>query len=159
MKTTAATATRYIASLPPDRQSVIRKLRAVIRKNLPKGFEETIGYGMLAWVVPHSVYPAGYHCDPTKPLPFINLASQKQYVSLYHMALGTAPMLAWLRSEWPKHCEEKLDAGKGCLRFKKLDQIPYALVGELAAKMTPRQWIEAYESAIGPRTPRRRARR
>jgi hypothetical protein len=158
MNTTATTPNQYIASLPPDRQKVIRKLRAVIRENLPRGFEETIAYGMLAWVVPHSLYPAGYHCDPKKPLPFMNLASQKQYVSLYHMALGVGPLLSWLRTEWPRHTDEKLDAGKGCLRFRKLDRIPCQLVGELAAKMTPQEWIDAYEVALEGRAPREKVR-
>ena len=147
MKSTAVTPAQYVASLPPERQAVIKKLRQVLKKNLPKGFEETIGYGMLAYVVPHTAYPAGYHCSPDKPLPFINLASQKQYVSLYHMGLYDGPLLDWLESEWPKHSDAKLDLGKCCLRFKKLDQIPYALIGKLAAKLTPRQWVKTYEAS------------
>ena len=147
MKSTAHTPMEYLDALAPERREVIRKLRQVLRKNLPRGFAETIEYGMLAYVVPHAVYPAGYHCDPQRPLPFINLASQKQYVSLYHLGLYDGPLLAWLKDEWPKHTEAKLDLGKACLRFKKPEQIPYALIGELAKKMTPEQWIRSYESA------------
>ena len=148
MKSNATTPAEYISSLPDDRRPAIKKLRQVLRKNLPKGFQETMGYGMLAYVVPHSLYPAGYHCSPDKPLPFINLASQKQYISLYHMGLYDGPLLAWLKAEWPKHTEAKLDLGKCCLRLKKLDQIPYDLIGELAGKMTPRHWIRVYETAV-----------
>lgn len=137
----------YVASLPAERKAVVAKLRRAINDNLPKGFEETLGYGMLAWVVPHRIFPEGYHCDPTKPLPFINLASQKQYVSLYHMGLYGEPLLAWFKAEWPRHSKAKLDLGKCCLRMKKLDDVPYELIGELASKMTPTQWIAAYRAA------------
>lgn len=152
MKSNATTPAQYIATLAPERQAVIKKLRQVLRKNLPKGFRETMGYGMLAYVVPLSVYPAGYHCGPKQPLPFINLASQKQYVSLYHMGLYRGPLLAWLKAEWPKHTDAKLDLGQCCLRLKRLDKIPYDLIGELAGKMTPRDWIKTYESARGDRS-------
>jgi hypothetical protein len=125
----------------------MKKLRQALRKNLPQGFEETMGHGMLAYVVPLRLYPGGYHCSPDEPLPFINLASQKQYVSLYHMGLYDGPLLSWLEAEWPKHTAAKLDLGKCCLRFRRLDTIPYPLVGELATKMTPREWIGIYEAA------------
>lgn len=151
------TPARYLASLPKDRRAVVGKLREVISDNLPAGFEETMGYGMLAWVVPHRVFPEGYHCDPDKPLPFINLASQKQYVSLYHMGLYDGPLLAWLKAEWPKHAKGKLDMGKSCVRFKRLDDVPYALVGELARKMTAAAWIDIYRSVLD--APRRKERR
>jgi hypothetical protein len=102
---------------------------------------------MLAYVVPHSVYPAGYHCNPKQPLPFISVASQKQYVSLYHMGLYESPLLQWFKAEWPKRTAAKLDMGKCCVRFRKLDEIPYDLLARLASKMTPEEWIRAYERA------------
>lgn len=146
MKASASSPAKYIAALPAERQAVIKKLRQILRENLPKGFQETIDYGMLAYVVPHRIFPAGYHCDPARPLPFINLASQKQHVALYHMGLYDGALRSWLEEEWPSHSDAKLDLGKCCLRFKKLDLIPYELVGRLAAKMTPEMWIEAYLS-------------
>jgi hypothetical protein len=148
---TAKTPAQYIAALPPDRKVVIKRLRETIRSNLPRGFEEAIDYGMIGWVVPHCLYPAGYHCDPKRGLPFIALASQKQYVSLYHMGLYDGPLLAWFRAEWPKHTKLKLDLGKCCLRLRNLDEIPYDLIGELAGRMTPRHWIGVYEQARGER--------
>lgn len=147
MQSSAATPADYIAALPEDRQPVIKKLRQVLKKHLPKGFSETMGSGMLAYVVPHKLYPAGYHCDPKQPLPFINLASQKQHVALYHMGLYDGPLLAWLKSAWPKHTDMKLELGKCCLRMKKLDQVPYALIGELAQQVTPAEWITIYEQS------------
>jgi len=144
---TAKTPAAYIAALPPDRRAAIKRLRETIRSNLPPGFEETIDYGMIGYVVPHSLYPAGYHCDPTRGLPFISLASQKQYVSLYHMGLYDGPLLAWFKAEWRKHTAAKLDLGKCCLRLRGLDGIPYDLIGKLARRMTPRAWIEVYEKA------------
>ncbi|MDD9947435.1 MAG: DUF1801 domain-containing protein [Myxococcales bacterium] len=158
MRSDANTPAEYIAELPKERQAVVKKLRQVLRKNLPKGFKETMGHGMLAYVVPHQLFPAGYHCDPKEPLPFINLASQKQYVSLYHMGLYDGPLLAWLKREWPRHSAAKLDVGKCCLRLKRLEDIPYELIGELATKMTPDEWIATYEAATGPRAKRPRAR-
>ena len=148
MRSEARTPAEYVAALPPEREVAIKKLRHVIRKNLPQGFKETMEYGMLAYVVPHSIFPAGYHCDSSRPLPFINLASQKQYVSLYHMGLHDGPLLEWLKGEWPKRTAMKLDMGRCCVRFRNLDQIPYEFIGELAAKMAPTEWIAAYESAI-----------
>ncbi len=142
-----ATPAQYVDALPPERRAVVGRLRQLIDKNIPKGFESTIGYGMLAWVVPHKLFPDGYHCDPSLPLPFLSLASQKQYVSLYHLGLYDGPLLDWLRREWPKHSAQRLDLGKCCLRLKKLDQIPWALLGELVTKMTPAQWIEVYQAS------------
>jgi hypothetical protein len=148
---TARTPAEYLAALPPDRKAVVERLREVLRKNLPAGFQETIDYGVIAWVVPLSLFPEGYLGDPKRPLPFIALASQKQYVSLYHVGLYDGPLLAWFRAEWPKHTDAKLDLGKICLRLRNLDGIPYDLIGELARGMTPRQWITVYEAARGNR--------
>jgi hypothetical protein len=147
VRSNAATPAEYVRALPPERQAVVKRLRQELRKNLPRGFEETMEHGMIAYVVPHRIYPAGYHCDPERPLPFVNLASQKRYVSLYHMGLYDGPLSAWLESEWPKHTTARLQLGKCCLRFTQLDRVPYALVAELATKLTPRDWIELYERA------------
>ncbi len=148
MKNSASTPKEYIDQLPDDRKKVIKKLRATIRKNLPKGFKEEMNYNMLGYVVPHSLYPAGYHCDTTKPLPFMNLASQKNFVAVYHMGIyADKKLMNWFTSRYEKTVEGKLDMGKSCIRFKKLDTIPYELIGELAGKMTPEEWIKFYEKA------------
>jgi uncharacterized protein YdhG (YjbR/CyaY superfamily) len=139
----------YIDTLPDDRKAALKKLRAVIRKNLPKGFAEGLYYKMPTYVVPHSKYPKGYHCDPSQPLPFLSFASQKNFVSLYHMGMYADPaLLAWFQKEWPKHVSTKLDMGKSCVRFKKVETIPYDLIGELVGKMTPDDWISLYEKAF-----------
>lgn len=139
----------YINQLPEDRKGPIKKLRAVITKNIPKGFQETINYGMIGYVVPHSKYPNGYHCDPKSPLPFMNIASQKNFVAVYHMGVyAKKELLDWFVSEYPKYSKRKLDMGKSCMRFKKMDDIPYDLIGELATKMSPDDWIEVYENAF-----------
>ncbi|TAE18603.1 MAG: DUF1801 domain-containing protein [Bacteroidetes bacterium] len=139
----------YIAQLPEDRQEAITALRQVILDNLPAGFEETISYNAIAYVVPKSLYPNGYHCDTTQPLPFLSLASQKNFIALYHVAMyADADLLAWFQQEYPKHSKLKLDMGKSCIRFKNLKQIPFALIGELAQKMTVQQWIEVYERVL-----------
>jgi hypothetical protein len=120
--------------------------------NLPKGFEEQMSYGMLGYVVPHSIYPEGYHCNPKLPLPFMNIASQKNFIALYHMGIYAIPeLLEWFTSEYPKHSSQKLDIGKSCIRFKKLDQIPFDLIAELAGKMTVEDWINCYETQIKSR--------
>ena len=147
MTSTAATPQEYIASLPDDRKLPMTELRAEIKKNLPKGFEETMAGGMLNFLVPHSIYPAGYHCDPKSPLPFISVASQKNFIAVYHMGIYANPeLLKWFTDEFPRHSKAKLDMGKSCIRFKKMDQIPFKLIGELATKITVQDWIELYES-------------
>ena len=147
MTSTAATPQEYIASLPDDRKLPMTELRAEIKKNLPKGFEETMAGGMLNFLVPHSIYPAGYHCDPKSPLPFISVASQKNFVAVYHMGIYANPeLLKWFTDEFPRHSKVKLDMGKSCIRFKKMDQIPFKLIGELATKITVQDWIKLYES-------------
>ena len=139
----------YLQTLPEERQVAMQKLREILQKHLPKGFEETLQYGMITYVVPHSLYPKGYHCKPTDALPFISIASQKAGIHLYHMGIYSDPdLLQWFTDAYAKACTTKLDMGKSCIRFKKLDQIPYELIGELAQKMTPQQWIERYESAF-----------
>ena len=149
MQSKATTVDAYIDELPEDRKAAIKKLRAVIKKNLPKGFKEGMGYGMIGYVVPHTLYPKGYHCDPKLPLSFISLASQKNFVALYHMGIYANPkLLDWFVGEFPKHSKSKLDMGKSCIRFKKMNDIPYELISELASKMTVQDWIDCYESAF-----------
>jgi len=149
MQSKAATPQEYIDSLPEDRKKAMSELRKVILANLPKGFKEVMGYGMLGYVVPHNLYPDGYHCDPKLPLPFINLASQKNFIAVYHMGIYSDPnLLNWFTDEFPKHSKNKLDMGKSCMRFKKPEQIPFKLIGELASKMSPQDWIHQYESVI-----------
>lgn len=139
----------YILQLPEERQVVIGKLRDTIKKHLPSGFEETINYGMIGFVVLHSKYPAGYHCTPELPVPFINIASQKNFVAVYHMGLyAKRELFDWFTNEFPKHSKRKLDMGKSCIRFKNLNDIPYALIAQLASKMTVDEWLAIYESSI-----------
>ncbi|MCB0395203.1 MAG: DUF1801 domain-containing protein [Flavobacteriales bacterium] len=138
----------YIRKIPEERQATMQKLRQVISDHLPPGFTETMNYGMIGYVVPHSVYPDGYHCDPKQPLPFMNIASQKNYISVYHMGLYEGPLLDWFKTEYPKHTGARLDMGKCCIRFKKPEQIPFELIGTLAGKVTTEEWIRIYESQI-----------
>lgn len=139
----------YIKQLPKERQIAIRKIRELIIKNLPKGFEETMCYGMIGYVVPHSIYSDGYHCTPELPLPFINIASQKNFVAVYHMGIYAEKKLyEWFTKEFPKYTKRKLDMGKSCIRFKYMDDIPYELIGELVKKMTVDDWITVYENNI-----------
>ena len=139
----------YISQLPEERQAPIARLRQIILDNLPKDMEEQMSYGMLGFVIPHSVYPDGYHCDPKTPLPFMNLASQKNFIAVYHMGMyAKKEVLDWFTTEYEKHCKYKLDMGKSCVRFKKIDDIPYELIGQLAGKMSTEEWINIYETAI-----------
>ncbi len=127
----------------------MNELRNVINKNIPKGFSEGMGYGMLGWAVPHSLYPAGYHCKPEDPLPFLGIASQKNFIAVYHMGIYADPkLLKWFVDEFKKQSTSKLDMGKSCIRFKKPEQIPFKLIGELASKMTPKEWIALYEKGL-----------
>jgi uncharacterized protein YdhG (YjbR/CyaY superfamily) len=149
MQIKAGTPDEYIAQLPDDRKVVMQKLRKTILEKLPKGFKEEINYGMIGYVVPHSIYPKGYHVTPDLPLPFINIASQKNFVGVYHMGIYADPeLLEWFTTEYPKHSKLKLDMGKSCIRFKKPDQIPFKLIGELASKVSVEDWINTYETNI-----------
>lgn len=149
MQYKAETPEDYINQLPDDRKAPMAKLRKTILENLPKGFEETISYGMIGYVVPFSIYPDGYHCDPKLPLPFMNIASQKNFIALYNMGIyAKKEIYDWFVTEYPKHCKRKLDMGKSCIRFKYIDDIPYELIGELTSKITVDQWISNYESVI-----------
>ncbi|MNK01952.1 hypothetical protein D3C87_197680 [compost metagenome] len=140
---------QLIANSPEERREAINKLRNTILDNLPDGFEECINYGMISYVVPHSAYPAGYHCDPKLPLPFLSFASQKNFIALYHMGLYADPeLLEWFVSEYQEVSKTKLDMGKSCIRFKKPEQIPLELIGKLVSKMSPENWISVYEKAL-----------
>ncbi len=149
MQSKATTPEQYLNELPEDRQEPMRKLREVITDNLPPDFTEAMSYGMLGYVVPHSVYPAGYHCDTKLPLPFMSIASQKNFIAVYHMGIYAIPeLMEWFTTEYAKRVKGKLDMGKSCVRLKKIDQIPYDLFGELATKLTAQQWIDVYEKAF-----------
>ena len=146
MKLEANTVEEYLEQVPEERQVYFNQLRKVILENIPDGFSEQILYGMPACVVPRSLYPNGYHVKPELLLPFVNIASQKNFIALYHMGIYANPaVLAWFVEEYPKHCKYKLDMGKSCIRFKKMKDIPYQLIGELMQKMTVQNWIEIYE--------------
>jgi hypothetical protein len=137
----------YLGELPEDRKPIMEALREAILTNLPEGFQEVMQYGMLSYVVPHSIYPSGYHCTPKLPLPFMSLASQKNFIAVYHMGMyAENSLLEWFNAEYSKHSKTKLDIGKSCIRFKKMTDIPVALIGELAAKMTVQEWITVYEN-------------
>lgn len=149
MQSAAKTPTEYIDSLPAERKKAMTELRKAIKKNIDKNFAEGMGYGMMGYSVPHKIYPAGYHCDPKQPLPFMGLASQKNFIAVYHMGVyADKKLLDWFVKEFPKHSKSKLDMGKSCIRFKKTEDIPYKLIGELAGKMTAKQWVALYESAF-----------
>ncbi len=149
MQYKANTPDEYIAAIPEERKQVMNTLRKVIKDNLPKGFSEEISYGMIGYVVPHKIYPAGYHCDTKLPLPFMNIASQKNFIAVYHSGIyADEDIMNWFVGEYPKHVKTKLDMGKSCIRFKKIDQIPMELIGELASKLTVQEWIEMYESKV-----------
>lgn len=149
MQSSAKTPDQYITELPEDRKEVMLKLRDVTLKNLPKGFEEQMSYGMLGYVVPHSIYPNGYHCNTEDPLPFFAIASQKNSINIYHMMVYADKNLHdWFSAEYPKYCKSKLDMGKSCIRFKKMDDIPFDLIGELLSKVTVEQWISEYEKNL-----------
>ncbi|RKS50735.1 uncharacterized protein DUF1801 [Gillisia mitskevichiae] len=141
----------YLQKIPEDRKQSMSRLRATIKENLPEGFQETMSYGMIGYVIPHDIYPAGYHCSPELPLPFMSIASQKNFIAIYHMGIYTnKDLLDWFVREFPKHSKLKLDMGKSCIRFKKPEQIPFELIGELATKMTCEEWIKIYESKVKP---------
>lgn len=139
----------YLQNVPKDQTIAFKNIRNTILQNLPKGFEEQISYGMLGYVVPHSIYPNGYHCDPTQPLPFVSLASQKKYIALYHMGLYADETLQkWFKTEYAKSYSSALDMGKSCVRFKKLDSIPYPLIEQLLKKISVNDWITLYEAKL-----------
>lgn len=146
MRIEARTPDEYVQHVPTERRAMFSRLRAAISDNLPEGFEETMSYGMIGYVVPHGVYPAGYHCDPTLPLPYMSIASQKQFIGFYHMGIYAEPeLLDWFVQEYNASNSRKLDMGKSCIRFKKWEEIPLELIATLVRKRTPQDWIEVYE--------------
>ena len=150
MATTAATTPEaFIAALPDDRKNAVAQLRQTLQQHLPAGFKETMNYGMISYVVPHEKYPAGYHCDPKLPLPFISISNTKGHIGLHHIGLYSNPeLLDWFTSQYPYYSKIKLDMGKGCVRFKKPEAIPYELVAKLAQRVDPDQWIAWYEQNL-----------
>ena len=141
------TVSEYLDNIPEDRREAFNQLREAIITNLPEGFEECMNYGMIGYVVPHSIYPSGYHCDPKLPLPFMNVASQKNFIAFYHMGIyGNPELMNWFVNEFPNYSKAKLDMGKSCVRFKKMNDIPFELIGELVKKMTVVDWINQFES-------------
>ncbi|KQR93668.1 hypothetical protein ASG01_07255 [Chryseobacterium sp. Leaf180] len=146
MQITAPSFDEYLKQIPEDRQKAFQKLFETLNKNIPQNFEVSMSGGMINWVVPLEIYPAGYHCTPGSPLPFLAMASQKNFIALYHMGIYAKPeLLNWFVEEFPKHSKKKLDMGKSCIRFKKPDDIPFELIAELSKKMSAEEWIAVYE--------------
>ena len=149
MQSKATTVELYLEELAPERKEALSRLRKEILKNLPKGFKEEMSYGMIGYVVPHTLYPKGYHCDPKLPLGFMNIASQKNFIAIYHMGVyADKKLLDWFVKEYARAAAGKLDMGKSCIRFKKTESIPYKLIGELAGKMAVEEWINIYERIV-----------
>ncbi|MFC6267980.1 DUF1801 domain-containing protein [Frigoriflavimonas asaccharolytica] len=143
---TIETPQNYLDNVDEERSFVFKKLYDTINTNIPEGFEAQISYGMIGWVVPFSIYPDGYHCSPELPLPFLSIAAQKNFFAIYHMGIYADPsLLNWFVEEYPKHSKRKLDMGKSCIRFKKIEEIPFELIAELCQKMTVEHWISLYD--------------
>lgn len=145
MQSKAETVEQYLSELPDERKESMNLLVETIRKNLPAGFAEGMGYGMILWFVPHAIYPAGYHCDPKLPLPFISLASQKGNISFYHMGLYAGLHMDWFTEQYTSFLKKKPDMGKSCIRFKKPADIPYELIADLVSRISVQDWISTYE--------------
>lgn len=142
----------YIDQVPEERRNTLKKLCQTIKDNLPTGFEEGIQYGMIGYYVPHSIYPDGYHCNTSEPLPFMSVASQKNAIHMYHSGIYSVPELHdWIVTEYPKHSKRKLDMGKSCIRFKHIQDIPFELIGQLASKLTVKEWVAVYERNVKSR--------
>lgn len=149
MQSTATSVEEYCAQVPEEQKESVLQLRKIILDNLPTWFEEWMNYGMIGYVIPHTLYPAGYHCDPKLPLPFMALAAQKNSINFYHMGLyADLGLLGWFQDAYAKQLPNKLDMGKSCIRFKNYAQIPYALLGELVEKISIEQWIALYEKSL-----------
>lgn len=159
MKSQAKTAREYLAELPPDRRAAISAVRDVILKNLPKGYEECMGYGMLLYVVPHSIYPAGYHCDPSMPLMYAALASQKNHMAIYLMTVyGDKKTEQWFRDAF-KASGKKLDMGKSCVRFKKLEDLPLQVIGEVIARVSVKDYVARTEEFLAKYVTKKKAKK
>lgn len=148
MHSKAATVKEYLESLPPDRRQTVQAVRKLIRDNLDAGYEEGMQYGMIGYYVKRSVYPAGYHCDPKQPLPYVSLASQKNHLSLYLFCVYTDPAHAqWFTQAWAK-TGKKLNMGKSCVRFKKLDDLPLEVIAQALRKTPAKKFIAGYEACL-----------
>lgn len=146
MQIQATSVEDYLEQIPVERRETFAKLIETIKNNLPEGYSQGFSYGMLGWAVPLERYPDGYHCAANTPLPFLSIASQKNFVALYHMGMYAKPeLLEWFQTEYPKHSKRKLDMGKSCVRFKKMEDIPFELIAELCQKMSVDEWIALYE--------------
>jgi len=151
MQSKATTVTEYLASLPEDRRKALTAVRKVILENLDKDFAEGMQYGMIGYCVPHSVFPAGYHCDPKQPLPYAGLASQKNHMSIYLMSIyGETEQAKWFQEAWAKS-GKKLDMGKACIRFKKVEDLALDVIGQSIRRVTPKKYIAHYEASLGDR--------
>jgi uncharacterized protein YdhG (YjbR/CyaY superfamily) len=140
---------QYLESVSEDKKEAVALIRKSILENIPHGFEETISYNMIGYVVPKSLYPQGYHCNKSLPLPFINIAAQKNFIALYHMGIyADNELMQWFVKEYENCNIGKLDIGKSCIRFKKVDKIPYELIAKLAQKYTAEDWIKLYEASF-----------
>ncbi|MCI0340916.1 MAG: DUF1801 domain-containing protein [Planctomycetales bacterium] len=158
MQSRAATVAEYLAELPPDRREAMQAVRQVILANLDKDYEEGMQYGMIGYYVPHRVYPAGYHCNPKAPLPFACLASQKGYMAVYLMSVyGSPGENAWFREGWAK-TGKKLDMGKSCVRFKKLEDVALDVVGEAIRRMPVKRYVAGYEAVLAKTSSRAKGR-
>ena len=150
MQSKATTVAAYLKELPDDRRKAIKAIRKEIRDHLPKGYKEGMQYGMIGYFVPHRIYPAGYHCDPSQPLPYAHLASQKNHMAIYLFGMYSNPEISdWFIQQW-KLSGKKLDMGKSCVRFKKIEDVPLALIGQVIAKVPVKELIREYEAAIDP---------
>ena len=147
MKIQANSPDEYVEKVPEERRPSFERLRQTVLDHLPAGFEEVMSYGMIGYVVPHSLYPDGYHCTPALPLPFMNIANQKNFIAFYHMGIYAEPeLLRWFLAEYEALNLRKLDMGKSCMRFKNWEEIPFELIGQLVSKRSPHDWIAVYES-------------
>lgn len=150
MQSKATTVAAYLKELPDDRRKAIKAIRKEILAHLPKGYKEGMQYGMIGYFVPHRIYPAGYHCDPSQPLPYAHLASQKNHMVIYLFGMYSNPEISdWFIQQW-KLSGKKLDMGKSCVRFKKIEDVPLALIGQVIAKVPVKELIREYEAAIDP---------
>lgn len=139
----------YIEQVDEKWRDSFAKLADVVATNIPDGFEQTMTYNMISYVVPLSSYPKGYHVTPNTPLPFISLAAQKRHIAVYHMGIyADNALLSWFQEEYAKRVPTKLNMGKSCIRFTSTKNIPYDLIGELVSKMTPAQWVNRYEGEL-----------
>lgn len=155
MQSTAATVAEYLDSLPEERRILVGAVRDTMLANIDPLYEEKMQYGAIGWVVPHSVYPPGYHCKPIDPVPFAGIASQKNAVSIYLMGLyiggdgaGETEEVTWFRDAWAASGKKKPDMGKSCIRFKKLDDIALDVIGEAVRRMPVQRYLEAYLKSI-----------